>query len=94
MQSCSNCDTDAINNSTNQSEENFFWWVIGIVILTSALLLSARMGIYQESIGKRYGKHPEEAMYYSVRIIILLNDFFLILYFTAFIVTARFSHIL
>jgi solute carrier family 35 (UDP-xylose/UDP-N-acetylglucosamine transporter), member B4 len=29
-------------------ETDYFWWVIGIVLLTVALFLSARMGIYQE----------------------------------------------
>lgn len=35
-------------------------------MLTFALLLSARMGIFQESISKRYGKHPSESLYYTV----------------------------
>lgn len=29
-------------------EIDYFWWVIGIMLLTVALFLSARMGIYQE----------------------------------------------
>lgn len=29
-------------------ETDYFWWVIGILLLTIALFLSARMGIYQE----------------------------------------------
>ncbi|KAL1492348.1 hypothetical protein ABEB36_010608 [Hypothenemus hampei] len=44
---------------------DFFWWLIGIVLLTGALLLSARMGIYQETLYKIHGKHPEEALYYT-----------------------------
>ncbi|XP_030753120.1 LOW QUALITY PROTEIN: UDP-xylose and UDP-N-acetylglucosamine transporter-like, partial [Sitophilus oryzae] len=43
----------------------FFWCVIGILLLTGALLLSARMGIYQENLYKIHGKHPEEALYYT-----------------------------
>jgi UDP-xylose/UDP-N-acetylglucosamine transporter B4 len=45
----------------------FFHWLIGISMLTFALFLSAQMGIYQEIIYKRHGKHPQEALFYSVR---------------------------
>lgn len=44
----------------------FFWWSLGITLLTVALFLSARMGIYQETLYKRYGKHPDEALFYTV----------------------------
>lgn len=40
-----------------------FWWAMGIGLLTVALLITARMGIYQEVLYKRYGKHPREALY-------------------------------
>ncbi|XP_063697128.1 UDP-xylose and UDP-N-acetylglucosamine transporter [Culicoides brevitarsis] len=43
----------------------FFWWTLGITLLTVALFLSARMGIYQETLYKRYGKHPDEALFYT-----------------------------
>ncbi|XP_055709793.1 UDP-xylose and UDP-N-acetylglucosamine transporter-like [Phlebotomus papatasi] len=43
----------------------FFWWTLGITLLTVALFISARMGIYQEVLYKRYGKHPREALYYT-----------------------------
>lgn len=45
--------------------EDFFWWTVGITILSIALLLSAGLGIYQESIYKQYGKHPKEALFYT-----------------------------
>lgn len=41
----------------------FFWWVCGISLLTMALFISARMGIYQEVLYKKHGKHPREALY-------------------------------
>ncbi|XP_046388400.1 UDP-xylose and UDP-N-acetylglucosamine transporter [Ischnura elegans] len=44
---------------------NFFWWTVGILLLTIALFVSARMGIYQEELYGRYGKHPREALYYT-----------------------------
>lgn len=40
-----------------------FWWTLGIMLLTTALLISAGMGIYQEQLYERYGKHPREALY-------------------------------
>lgn len=43
----------------------FFWWTLGITLLTVALFISARMGIYQEVLYKRYGKYPDEALYYT-----------------------------
>ncbi|XP_031633925.1 UDP-xylose and UDP-N-acetylglucosamine transporter-like [Contarinia nasturtii] len=41
----------------------FFWWVCGITLLTLALFISARMGIYQEVLYRQHGKHPREALY-------------------------------
>ncbi|XP_017777862.1 PREDICTED: UDP-xylose and UDP-N-acetylglucosamine transporter-like [Nicrophorus vespilloides] len=61
---CNNCDETAKIQSTEDSND-FFWWIVGIVILTLALLLSARMGIFQESLYKEHGKHPSEALYYT-----------------------------
>ncbi|XP_055858058.1 UDP-xylose and UDP-N-acetylglucosamine transporter [Episyrphus balteatus] len=52
----------------NQPESEFsvfFWWSLGITLLTVALFISARMGIYQEVLYKRYGKYPSEALFYT-----------------------------
>uniref|UniRef100_A0A8C1SIQ7 Solute carrier family 35 member B4 n=2 Tax=Cyprinus carpio TaxID=7962 RepID=A0A8C1SIQ7_CYPCA len=38
-----------------------FW----IAMLTFALLMSARMGIFQETLYKKYGKHSKEALFYN-----------------------------
>ncbi|CAH2275481.1 UDP-xylose and UDP-N-acetylglucosamine transporter [Pelobates cultripes] len=43
----------------------FLWWLIGIAALTFALIVSARMGIFQETLYKEYGKHPKEALFYN-----------------------------
>lgn len=43
----------------------FFWWALGIALLTVALFVSARMGIYQEVLYKRHGKYPDEALFYT-----------------------------
>ncbi|XP_070160395.1 UDP-xylose and UDP-N-acetylglucosamine transporter [Polyergus mexicanus] len=45
--------------------DDFFWWILGISLLTVALFVSARMGIYQEELYKRYGKNAREALYYT-----------------------------
>lgn len=39
---------------------------MGITLLTVALFVSARMGIYQEVLYRTHGKHPQEALYYTV----------------------------
>jgi len=39
--------------------------LVGIGLLTFALFLSARMGIYQEVIFGRFGKHAKEALFYT-----------------------------
>ncbi|XP_053319127.1 UDP-xylose and UDP-N-acetylglucosamine transporter [Spea bombifrons] len=43
----------------------FLWWLLGIAALTFALLVSARMGIFQETLYKEYGKHSKEALFYN-----------------------------
>lgn len=40
--------------------------VPGIAALTFALLMSARMGIFQEMLYKQFGKHSKEALFYNV----------------------------
>lgn len=56
----------------------FFWWLCGIFLLVTALLISARMGIYQEVLYRRHGKHAREALYVTVNIIsLLISSFFL-----------------
>jgi len=36
-------------------------------MLIFALLVSALMGIYQERLYAKYGKYPDEALFYSVK---------------------------
>lgn len=70
------------STQVNQGEEEsafsvFFWWTLGITLLTVALFISARMGLYQEVLYKRYGKYPDEALFYTH---LLPLPFFLMLY--------------
>uniref|UniRef100_A0A8D2Q1N4 Solute carrier family 35 member B4 n=1 Tax=Varanus komodoensis TaxID=61221 RepID=A0A8D2Q1N4_VARKO len=43
----------------------FIWWLLGIAALTFALLMSARMGIFQETLYADFGKHSKEALFYN-----------------------------
>ncbi|TDH09439.1 hypothetical protein EPR50_G00086920 [Perca flavescens] len=58
-----------MNVGNDGSEEQGFYalmhWLIGIGMLTFALLMSARMGIFQETLYKQYGKHSKEALFYN-----------------------------
>ena len=45
---------------------NFGEWSIGVALLTTSLILGARMGVYQEQIYTKYGKHSKEALFYTV----------------------------
>lgn len=74
----SNVESTQVNPDPEESAVTvFFWWTVGITLLTVALFISARMGIYQEVLYKRYGKYPDEALYYTH---LLPLPFFLILY--------------
>jgi len=54
-------------NSANPHKTfgDFMWWFVGIALLTFALFTSARMGIMQEVLYAKYGKHPREALFFT-----------------------------
>lgn len=56
------------NDQKDELQPDFIRWTIGISMLIFALLLSALMGLYQEKLYSTYGRYPDEALYYSVRI--------------------------
>uniref|UniRef100_A0A3P9HI71 Solute carrier family 35 member B4 n=1 Tax=Oryzias latipes TaxID=8090 RepID=A0A3P9HI71_ORYLA len=66
---CTIMSAKQVSASSEGSEEEsfsvFVHWLIGIAMLTFALLMSARMGIFQETLYKQYGKHPKEALFYN-----------------------------
>ncbi|KAJ8002650.1 hypothetical protein DPEC_G00161100 [Dallia pectoralis] len=65
---CTIMSAKQVKNGTEGSEEQdvyFLHWLIGIAMLTFALLMSARMGIFQETLYKEYGKHSKEALFYN-----------------------------
>lgn len=73
----SNVKSTQINQVEESAATVFFWWSLGITLLTVALFISARMGLYQEVLYKRYGKYPDEALFYTH---LLPLPFFLMLY--------------
>ena len=59
------CTVMSANSKTaERAEYENVWLAVGIILLTFALLMSARMGIYEEVIYSKYGKHPKEAMFF------------------------------
>ncbi|XP_004856368.1 UDP-xylose and UDP-N-acetylglucosamine transporter [Heterocephalus glaber] len=57
--------TSQSSASENDGFQAFAWWLLGIGALTFALLMSARMGIFQETLYKQFGKHSKEALFYN-----------------------------
>ena len=61
--------TNASSKVVNEMEDNygsFMEWVLGIAVLSTSLILGARMGVYQEMIHSKWGRHPKEALFYTV----------------------------
>ncbi|KAF7638177.1 hypothetical protein Mgra_00002404 [Meloidogyne graminicola] len=50
--------------SPKQAEKHYREWLIGVFMLTTALLISSFLAICQERMYKIYGKYPREAMFY------------------------------
>jgi len=48
-----------------QEENHILDWIAGIILLSTSLVLSARMGIYQEQIYSKYGRHHKEALFFT-----------------------------
>uniref|UniRef100_A0A8D1GJL9 Solute carrier family 35 member B4 n=2 Tax=Sus scrofa TaxID=9823 RepID=A0A8D1GJL9_PIG len=57
--------TSQSSSSENDGFQAFAWWLLGIGALTFALLMSARMGIFQETLYRQFGKHSKEALFYN-----------------------------
>ncbi|XP_077713533.1 nucleotide sugar transporter SLC35B4 isoform X4 [Canis aureus] len=57
--------TSESSSSENDGFQAFLRWLLGIGALTFALLMSARMGIFQETLYKQFGKHSKEALFYN-----------------------------
>ncbi|KAF6086847.1 solute carrier family 35 member B4 [Phyllostomus discolor] len=66
---CTSMSAKQVTSQSSLSESDgfqaFAWWLLGIGALTFALLMSARMGIFQETLYKQFGKHSKEALFYN-----------------------------
>ena len=51
---------------TLENQSSFIDWSIGIVMLSTSLVLSALMGVSQERIFNKWGKHYQEALFFTV----------------------------
>jgi UDP-xylose/UDP-N-acetylglucosamine transporter B4 len=50
---------------SDENRNNFFWWLLGILMLSSSLFITACLGLYQETLYKKRGKHVQEALFYT-----------------------------
>jgi len=57
--------SDSHSSGAQKDLGDFIWWFVGIALLTFALFTSARMGIMQEVLYGKYGKHPREALFFT-----------------------------
>ncbi|XP_071533767.1 UDP-xylose and UDP-N-acetylglucosamine transporter-like isoform X2 [Panulirus ornatus] len=55
---------DSGGNEVSEGFSHIMTWLLGIALLTFALFMSARMGIFQECLYTHHGKHPREALFY------------------------------
>ncbi|CAH1784512.1 unnamed protein product [Owenia fusiformis] len=61
-------DVKSHGSSSESAEDKLYEytrWLIGISMLLFALFMSARMGIFQETMYAKWGKHPKEALFYN-----------------------------
>ena len=49
-----------------ENQSSLIDWSIGIVMLSTSLVLSALMGVSQERIFNKWGKHYQEALFFTV----------------------------
>ncbi|XP_053601159.1 UDP-xylose and UDP-N-acetylglucosamine transporter-like [Plodia interpunctella] len=50
---------------TEENKGMFLFWCIGVVILLSTLITGAFTGLQQELLYSKYGKHPDEMLFYT-----------------------------
>ena len=63
-------ESDSDHNAQNDIVDDYDFeelrqMVCGVFLLTFALIISTRMGIYQEDLFTTYGKHAKEALFYT-----------------------------
>ncbi|XP_073994081.1 UDP-xylose and UDP-N-acetylglucosamine transporter-like [Rhodnius prolixus] len=66
LESSSKGEEPSKDDPLQKTDQNngFILWLLGIALLIFALFVSALLGVFQETLYKKYGKHPYEALYY------------------------------
>jgi len=52
--------------------EFFVYFAVGLSLLLFTLFASSYMGVLQERLAARFGKHPRESLFYNVRVFYLV----------------------
>lgn len=50
---------------SSDDADDYFTMFIGVLLLSAGLVFSSLLGLYQETLVSKYGKHPQESLYYS-----------------------------
>jgi UDP-xylose/UDP-N-acetylglucosamine transporter B4 len=53
-------------SSAANNDADFNEWLIGVLILLASLVLASLLGIYQEQVYRKFGKHWQEGLLYTV----------------------------
>uniref|UniRef100_A0A1I7XC07 Magnesium transporter n=1 Tax=Heterorhabditis bacteriophora TaxID=37862 RepID=A0A1I7XC07_HETBA len=78
--------------SYEEAVKHYREWVIGILMLSFALIASAYLAICQQKMYENYGKHPNEAMFVTVSTIYSYSCNDLSKYFINYMRIFHFSH--
>ena len=57
--------TAKLKSGEGQGEGDLHTWLVGLLMLGYGLFGSATTGVFQEKLFARFGKHPQEALFYS-----------------------------
>lgn len=56
---------EANSNIDDYASEHMADWLFGITLMTISLIVSAILGLYQEHVYEKYGKHWRESLFYT-----------------------------
>ena len=57
--------TAKLKSGAGPGEGDLHTWLVGLLMLAYGLFGSATTGVFQEKLFARFGKHPQEALFYS-----------------------------
>jgi UDP-xylose/UDP-N-acetylglucosamine transporter B4 len=62
---CLNCNNNDLANTEAKAQAEYFSWIIGTTIVFVTMVLLAVLGYVQGQAYEKYGKHPEEMVFYT-----------------------------